>query len=155
MPQLPMDLLLQKYRFVHRFGERFAVATSRKFLCVNPMITERLRETYARHAGKIDTLWTWVNTNIFRPLPLPQPVDPFRIVFIGRLDEFKQPRLMFKVIARLRAKFGGGVEFRLHRHQPYPARFTEFAAIEAITVRHGFQDARGVGGYSAMPTPYF
>lgn len=143
VPQLPMDSLLQKYRFVHQFGERFAVATSQNFLCVNPMITERLRQTYARHAGKIDTLWTWVNTNIFRPLPLPEPVDPFRIVFIGRLDEFKQPRLMFKVIARLRAKFGGGVEFH-YIGTSDPARFTEFAAIEDITVRHGFQDAKGV-----------
>ena len=76
------------------------------------MITDRLRETYPRQAGKIDTLWTWVNTNIFRPQPFPVLDGPFRIIFVGRLDEFKVPRLMFKTIARLRQALGeGGVEF--------------------------------------------
>lgn len=143
VPQHSMDSLLRRYRFVHQLGERFAVGTSRKFLCVNPMITERLRATYAGHAGKIDTLWTWVNTNIFRPQPFPEANDPFRIVYIGRLDEFKQPRLMFATIARLRAKLGGGVEFH-YIGTSDPARFAEFSDIEDITVRHGFQDAAGI-----------
>ena len=143
VPQMAMDSLLQRYRFVHRTGERFAVNTSRKFLCVNPMITERLRATYTRHAHKIDTLWTWVNTNIFRPQPFPQAIDPFRVVFVGRLDEFKQPRLMFKTIARLRDKLNGAVEFH-YVGTSDPTRFAEYAAIEDITVRHGFQDAKGV-----------
>lgn len=148
VPQLPMDSLLQRYRFVHMLGERFAVGTSRKFLCVNPMITERLRKTYARQADKIDTLWTWVNTDIFRPQPFPEPVSPFRIVFVGRLDEFKRPRLMFKTIARLRAKLGGAVEFH-YIGTSDPTRFAEFSAIEDITVRHGFQDAKGVASVLA------
>jgi len=143
VPQMAMDSLLQRYRFVHQLGERFAVNTSRKFLCVNPMITERLRATYTRHGDKIDTLWTWVNTNIFRPQPFPASVDPFRIVFVGRLDEFKQPRLMFKTIARLRDKLNGAVEFH-YVGTSDPTRFAEYAAIEDITVRHGFQDAKGV-----------
>ena len=143
VPNLPMDSLLQRYRFVHQLGERLAVATSRKFLCVNPMITERLRATYPNYAGKIDTLWTWVNTNIFRPQPFPPSIDPFRIVFIGRLDAFKQPRLMFKVIARLREKLNGAVEFH-YVGTSDPTRYAEFAAIEDVTVRHGFQDAKGV-----------
>jgi glycosyltransferase involved in cell wall biosynthesis len=143
VPQKAMDSLLQRYRFVHQFGERFAVNTSRKFLCVNPMITERLRNTYRRHAPKIDTLWTWVNTNIFRPQPFPQAISPFRIVFVGRLDEFKQPRLMFKVIARLRSKLRDAVEFH-YVGTSDPSRFAEFAAIEDVTIQHGFKDARGV-----------
>jgi len=143
VPQMAMDSLLQRYRFVHRTGERFAVKTSRKFLCVNPMITERLRATYTQYADKIDTLWTWVNTNIFRPQPFPASIDPFRIVFIGRLDEFKQPRLMFKTIARLRDKLNGAVEFH-YVGTSDPTRFAEYAAIQDITVRHGFQDAKGV-----------
>ncbi len=143
VPQHSMDSLLRRYRFVHQLGERFAVGTSRKFLCVNPMITERLRETYAGHAGKIDTLWTWVNTNIFRPQPFSKANDPFRIVYIGRLDEFKQPRLMFATIARLRARLGGGVEFH-YIGTSDPTRFAEFSDIESITVRHGFQDAAGI-----------
>jgi len=149
VPQMAMDSLLQRYRFVHQFGERFAVNTSRKFLCVNPMITERLRHTYRRHVDKIDTLWTWVNTNIFRPQPFPETISPFRVVFVGRLDEFKQPRLMFKVIERLRSKLRGAVEFH-YVGTSDPTRFAEFAAIEDVTVRHGFQDAKGVANVVAQ-----
>ena len=69
-PKLQMDSLLRKYAFVHNTGERFAVAMSEKFLCVNPFITERLQQTYPRRKDKIDTLWTWVNTDIFKPQPL-------------------------------------------------------------------------------------
>jgi glycosyltransferase involved in cell wall biosynthesis len=148
VPNMRMDSLLARYRFVHQTGERFAVSTSRKFLCVNPMITERLRKTYPRHAAKIDTLWTWVNTNIFKPQPFPPSVSPFRIVFIGRLDEFKVPPLMFKTIDRLRQKLGGGVEFH-YIGTSDPNRYPEFAAIDDITIRHGFKDAKGIAAVLA------
>ena len=74
-PKLQMDSLLRKYSFVHNAGERFAVATSEKFLCVNPFITERLQKTYPRRKDKIDTLWTWVNTGYFQPQPLAATLD--------------------------------------------------------------------------------
>ncbi len=106
-----MDSLLRKYSFVHNTGERFAVAMSEKFLCVNPFITERLQRTYPRRKDKIDTLWTWVNTDIFKPQPMPESTSPFRIVFAGRLDEFKDPPLMFRTIDRLRKRLNGDVVF--------------------------------------------
>jgi glycosyltransferase involved in cell wall biosynthesis len=142
-PKLQMDSLLRKYSFVHNAGERFAVATSAKFLCVNPFITERLQKTYPSRKEKIDTLWTWVNTDIFRPQPLPPDTTPFRIVFAGRLDEFKDPPLMFRTIARLRQRWGRGVEFH-YIGTSDPHRFTEFAGIEDVTIRHGFKDAAGM-----------
>jgi glycosyltransferase involved in cell wall biosynthesis len=142
-PKLQMDSLLRKYSFVHNAGERFAVATSSKFLCVNPFITERLQKTYPRRKDKIDTLWTWVNTDIFQPQPLPTSTAPFRIVFAGRLDEFKDPPLMFRAIDRLRRRLKSGVEFH-YIGTSDPHRFTEFADIEDITVRHGFKDAAGM-----------
>jgi glycosyltransferase involved in cell wall biosynthesis len=142
-PKLQMDSLLRKYSFVHNAGERFAVATSTKFLCVNPFITERLQRTYPRRKDKIDTLWTWVNTEIFRPQPLPAGAAPFRVVFAGRLDEFKDPPLMFRTIDRLRKRLQGGVEFH-YIGTSDPHRFTEFAGIEDITIRHGFKDAAGM-----------
>jgi glycosyltransferase involved in cell wall biosynthesis len=142
-PKLQMDSLLRKYSFVHNAGERFAVATSEKFLCVNPFITERLQRTYPSQKDKIDTLWTWVNTDIFQPQPLPANTSPFRIVFAGRLDEFKDPPLMFNTIDRLRKRLPGGVEFH-YIGTSDPHRFSEFAAIEDITVRHGFKDAAGM-----------
>jgi glycosyltransferase involved in cell wall biosynthesis len=142
-PKLQMDSLLRKYSFVHNAGERFAVATSAKFLCVNPFITERLQKTYPHRKDKIDTLWTWVNTDIFQPQPLPASTAPFRIVFAGRLDEFKDPPLMFRTVDRLRRRLQGGVEFHyIGTSDPY--RYAEFAAIEDITVRHGFKDAVGM-----------
>ncbi len=142
-PNMQMDSLLRKYWFVHSAGERFAVANSTKFLCVNPFITERLHKTYPGQRDKIDTLWTWVNTDIFRPQPLPRDVSTFRVVFAGRLDEFKNPPLMFKTIARLRDRLNGAVEFH-YIGTSDPHRFHEFAEIEAITVRHGFKDAVGM-----------
>ena len=142
-PKLQMDSLLRKYSFVHNAGERFAVATSTKFLCVNPFITERLQRTYPRRKDKIDTLWTWVNTEIFRPQPLPAGAAPFRVVFAGRLDEFKDPPLMFRTIDRLRKRLQGGVEFH-YIGTSDPHRFAEFAEIADVTIRHGFKDATGM-----------
>jgi glycosyltransferase involved in cell wall biosynthesis len=143
VPKLQMDSLLRRYWFVHNAGERFAVATSAKFLCVNPFITERLQKAYPRQKDKIDTLWTWVNTDIFQPKPLSQHFEPFRIVYAGRLDEFKNPSLMFRTIDRLRTRLQGGVEFH-YVGTSDPTRFADFAAIEDITVRHGFKDAAGM-----------
>jgi len=142
-PKLQMDSLLRKYAFIHNAGERFAVTTSEKFLCVNPFITERLQRTYPRRKDKIDTLWTWVNTDIFKPQPWPSQSSPFQIVFAGRLDEFKNPPLMFRTIERLRQRLGGDVVFH-YIGTSDPHRFDEFAAIEDITVRHGFKDATGM-----------
>ncbi|HZP76063.1 MAG TPA: glycosyltransferase family 4 protein [Pseudolabrys sp.] len=139
-PNLPMDSLLRKYSFVHGIGERFAMAQSENVLCVNPFITERLKATYPKHADKIDTLWTWVNTQIFTPQPFPRAAGNFRIVFAGRLDEFKDPPLMFRTIARLRALTDGAVEFH-YIGTSSPHRFPEFAAIEDVSVLHGFLDA--------------
>src|SRR6201991_5117775 len=106
-PKLQMDSLLRKYSFVHNTGERFAVAMSEKFLCVNPFITERLQRTYPSRKDKIDTLWTWVNTDIFKPQPMPESTSPFTIGVAGRLDEFKDPPLMFRAIDRLRKRLHG------------------------------------------------
>jgi len=142
-PKLQMDSLLRRYSFVHSTGERFAVATSAKFLCVNPFITERLQKAYPHQKDKIDTLWTWVNTDIFQPKPLPRDLKPFRIVFAGRFDEFKNPPLMFRTIDLLRKRLEGGVEFH-YIGTSDPLRFPEFAAIEDISIRHGFKDAAGM-----------
>ncbi|MCF2522410.1 glycosyltransferase [Bradyrhizobium sp. G127] len=148
-PKLQMDSLLRKYSFVHNAGERFAMATSAKFLCVNPYITERLQKTYPRQKEKIDTLWTWVNTDIFKPQPLPRDTTTFRIVFAGRLDEFKDPPLMFRTIARLQQLMQGKVEFH-YIGTSDPHRFTEFGEIEDITIRHGFKDAAGMASTLAQ-----
>lgn len=149
-PKLQMDSLLKSYRYVHNINERMAVMACDKFLCVNPIITERIRATYPRHAHKIETLSTWVDTRIFAPKPFPGLAergsasgDVFRIAFAGRLDLFKRPPLMFKTIAALRERLGNGVEFH-YMGTSDVRRFPEFAAIAGDTVLHGFKNAAGV-----------
>lgn len=141
-PKLQMDSLLKKYRYVHNINERAAMAACNRFFCVNPVITERMRETYPRHAGKIDTLSTWVDTKLFAPTPFP-PTAPFKVAFAGRLDLFKVPSLMFKTMARLNEKLPGGAEFH-YLGTSDPNRFEEFKDIEDHAVLHGFKSAEGV-----------
>ena len=142
VPQLPMDSMLRRYRFVHGLGERFAMSTSRKFLCVNPMITERLRTIYPRHSAKIDTLWTWVNTRHFSSAPVsghrsvPGRVHrPARRIQDAAFD-VQDDRAASRQTRR-------AVEFH-YVGTSNPRRFDEFAAIEDITICHGFKDAKGV-----------
>lgn len=141
-PKLQMDSLLKSYRYVHNINEWLAVKACDKFMCVNPLITERIRETYPASAGKIGTQSTWVDTKKFHPTPFPQD-SGLRIAFAGRLDLFKRPPLMFKTIARLRERLGSGVEFH-YMGTSDPARFPEFEAIRDCTVLHGFKSAEGV-----------
>lgn len=141
-PKLGMDSLLKSYRSVHNLNERLAVMACDKFLCVNPIITQRIRATYPRQAHKIETLTTWVDTATFSPVPFPAD-DGFRIGFAGRLDLFKRPPLMFKTIAALRARLGGGVQFH-YMGTSDVRRFPEFELIQNHAVLHGFKTATGV-----------
>jgi len=140
-PKLQMDSLLKSYRYVHNINEWLAVKACDKFMCVNPIITARIRQNYPANAGKIDTQSTWVDTKLFRPTPFPK--EGLRIAFAGRLDLFKVPSLMFKTIASVRERMGEGVEFH-YMGTSDPARFAEFEDIRACTVLHGFKSAQGV-----------
>ena len=141
-PRLQMDSLLKSYRYLHNVNEWMAVKACDRFLCVNPIITERIRKAYPGEAHKIHTLSTWVDGRTFHPRPLPQD-DGFRVAFAGRLDLFKVPSLMFKTMARLKEKVGTGVEFH-YMGTSDPKRFPEFAAIADSAVLHGFKSAEGV-----------
>ncbi len=140
-PKLQMDSLLKSYRYVHNINEWLAVKSCDKFLCVNPIITERIRATYPSSAHKIDTQSTWVDTRMFKPTPFPE--DGFGIAFAGRLDLFKVPSLMFKTVQKVREKLGNGVRFH-YMGTSDPRRFDEFKLIEDIAVLHGFKSATGV-----------
>ncbi|MCB1506699.1 MAG: glycosyltransferase [Hyphomicrobiaceae bacterium] len=141
-PKLQMDSLLKSYRYLHNVNEWMAIKACNRFLCVNPIITERIRKTYPGEAHKIHTLSTWVDKRTFHPRPLPVD-DGFRLAFAGRLDLFKVPPLMFKTVARLADKLGPGVEFH-YMGTSDPNRFAEFKLIEDKAVLHGFKTAEGV-----------
>lgn len=146
-PKLQMDSLLKSYRYVHNINEWLAVKTCDMFMCVNPIITERIRATYPASAHKIGTQPTWVDTERFKPTPFPDQAS-FKVAYAGRLDLFKVPSLMFKTIARLGEKLaheGCRAEFH-YMGTSDPARFSEFAAIKDRSVLHGFQSAAGVAG---------
>lgn len=141
-PKLQMDSLLKSYRYLHNINEWVAIKACDRFLCVNPIITDRIRKTYPSEAHKIDTLSTWVDKRTFHPRPLTQD-GSFRIAFAGRLDLFKVPPLMFKTIACLAQKLGPSVEFH-YMGTSAPNRFAEFKLIEDKAVLHGFKSADGV-----------
>ncbi len=144
-PKLQMDSLLKSYRYVHNVNEWLAVKTCDKFLCVNPIITERIRATYPGSAHKIETQSTWVDTVRFHPTPFPDR-SAFRVAFAGRLDLFKVPPLMFKTMARLSEKLapeGCKAEFHYMGTSDLN-RFPEFKRIESNSVLHGFKSAAGV-----------
>ncbi|MGL4397358.1 MAG: glycosyltransferase [Hyphomicrobium sp.] len=141
-PKLQMDSLLKSYRYVHNFNEWLAVKACDRFQCVNPIITERIRQSYPASANKIGTQSTWVDTRVFKPTPFAMD-GRFRVAFAGRLDLFKVPSLMFKTMHRLHQKAGGGVEFH-YMGTSDPKRFAEFDDIADMTVLHGFKTAAGV-----------
>ena len=84
-----------------------------------------------------------VDTRRFRATPFDVQDGIFRICFAGRLDEFKDPPLMFDVLARLHAKLEGKIEFH-YVGATDPARYPEFAKGQAFTLRHGSQTPDGV-----------
>jgi glycosyltransferase involved in cell wall biosynthesis len=100
-----------------------------------------------------------VDTRRFRPTPFDVRDGIFRICFAGRLDEFKDPPLMFDVLSRLRTKLEGKLEFH-YVGATDPARYAEFAGAQEFTIRHGAQDSEGVrdimaGSHAGILTSYF
>ena len=154
-----MDSLIKTYWFLHRFNEGLALRLAARVLCVNDNIVKRMRSLYPAAAAKAEVMTVSVDTGHFTP----QPFDPgdgvFRIVFAGRLDEFKDPPLMFRVLASLRERLGGRVAFH-YAGTSDPHRYPEFAAIAGMTVRHGFLDGDGIKAllrkcHAGILTSYF
>jgi glycosyltransferase involved in cell wall biosynthesis len=138
-----MDSLIKRYWFVHAMNEQLALSLARKIICVNPTIVTRIGREWPHLVNKAEMMTVSVDQQTFPARPFATEDDVFRIVFAGRLDEFKDPPLMFSVMARLHAALGGRFEFH-YVGTSDPNRYAEFAAIEPFTVRHGFQTAAGV-----------
>lgn len=131
-----MDSILSKYWYVNSIAEKVAVRLASVVRGVTPRIRDRLAGRYPSQAGKMDVLTVSVDTQIFHPNPFDLSDGKLRLVYAGRLDEFKDPPLMFKVIERLHQQLNGQVEFH-YCGSADPHRFAEFAAIQDYTVRHG------------------
>jgi glycosyltransferase involved in cell wall biosynthesis len=137
-----MDSLLKKYWFVHRLNEWVALTLTDRIFGVNPNIMKRLEALSPRFAAKSMLMSVSVDMQRFNARPFDVDDGIFRICFAGRLDEFKDPPLMFATLARLKEILG-----RLEFHYvgaTDPKRYSEFEAIASATIAHGAQSSAGV-----------
>ena len=143
-----MDSLLTAHWHLHRLNERVALTLADRVLCVNPNILARFQREFPRVARKAEVMTVSVDTQQFNASPFDCADGVFRIFFAGRLDEFKDPPLMFRVLKGVHGKLGGRLEFH-YAGTTDPHRYAEFAAIEGFTTRHGFMSADGVAALAA------
>ncbi len=144
-----MDSLLKRYWWLHRANERAALELAAKVFAVNPSIAERISSLSERLGRKTQVLSVSVDTARFTPSPFP-PGDTLRICFAGRLDAFKDPPLMLASLAEATRRLAAA-PVKGFRRVAFDyvgasdiATVPGFAAVEAITTRHGPQPASNV-----------
>jgi glycosyltransferase involved in cell wall biosynthesis len=135
-----MDSLLKRYWFLHEFNESVALRLADHVLGVNANIVRRIAARSPAFAAKAGVMSVPIDTRRYQPTPFKREDGVFRICFAGRLDAFKDPPLMFRMLSRLREKLNGALEFH-YVGATDPHRYAEFAAIESFTRRHGLQMA--------------
>ncbi len=143
-----MDSLIKRFWFVHRANEWLAFRLAQRVLCVNGNIVRRMERLYPAAARRAEVMTVSVDTEMFAKQPMPPWDGTFRIMFAGRLDSFKDPPLMFRALAGLHQRLGGGVEFH-YVGTTDPARYAEFGAIAPFTIQHGYQPAAEVARIAA------
>jgi glycosyltransferase involved in cell wall biosynthesis len=154
-----MDSLLKRYWFVHTASERIALALTDRVIAVNPNIAAHVVRLSPRAAKKTEIMSVSVDTRRFQESPFDLRDGIFRICFAGRLDEFKDPPLMFDVLARLQRKLGGKLEFH-YVGATDPTRYPDFSKARAFTIHHGLQNPDGVRAimsrcHAGILTSYF
>ena len=142
-----MDSLIKKYWLVHRMNEEIAIRLADSIVCVNPNIALRLQEKLGED-DRIVCMAVSVDTATFRRAEFDVADRIFRVMFAGRLDEFKDPRTMFKVLADVHARLKGAFEFH-YVGTSDPERYAESRLIEKFTIRHGYRNASGVARIAA------
>ncbi len=138
-----MDSLIKKLWFIHSLNERIGLSLAKRIICVNGTIVKRLERVFPKLAPKAEVMSVSVDTKVFSTQPFDTTNSVFRVVFAGRLDEFKDPPTMFQTFAALHNRLKGKFEFH-YIGTSDPHRYPEFAAIETCTVLHGFQPAAQV-----------
>lgn len=138
-----MDSLIKKFWFVHRLNEEIAIRLAGQIICVNPNILARLEQEKPQAAKRAVFMPVAVDTEVFTASDFMIEDGIFRVVFAGRLDEFKDPPLMFRTLQRTHERLGGKFEFH-YIGTSDPERYPEFAAVRPFTTFHGFRTAREV-----------
>jgi glycosyltransferase involved in cell wall biosynthesis len=154
-----MDSLLKRYWFAHKASERIALSLADRIIAVNFNIAAHVTRISPSAGKKTQVMSVSVDTRRFQPTAFDLRDGVFRICFAGRLDEFKDPPLMFDVLSRLHGKLAGKVEFH-YVGGTDPTRYPEFTKADAFTVRHGPQSADGVRAimarsHAGILTSYF
>jgi glycosyltransferase involved in cell wall biosynthesis len=144
-----MDSLIKKLWFIHSLNERIALSLARKIICVNSNIVKRMERLFPRQASKAQVMTVSVDTKVFRAQPFDTFDGVFRVIFAGRLDEFKDPPLMFKTFAALNERLSGRFEFH-YVGMSDPERYAEFASIKHCTVLHGFRPASQIAKIASL-----
>jgi glycosyltransferase involved in cell wall biosynthesis len=140
----PMNSLLGRHPGIRVATEYLAAAFAEKFCSVNSDMTAMYKRKFPRFAHKFETFSTWANTTIFSPSPFAFPDDVIHVAYIGRMDKFKRPDIMFAVIAELARLTGGKVEFH-YIGGGDPNLFDGFAGAAPFTVQHGGKTSVEIG----------
>ena len=143
-----MDSLIKKLWFLHRANEWIALNLADRVLAVNPNIIERLKRILPGAARKAEVMTVSVDTKRFAPKPFDCADGVFKVVFAGRLDAFKDPPLMFRILAGVRDRLGGKFQFH-YVGTTDPRRYPEFSLIEKNTVLYGYQASEEVAEIAA------
>ena len=144
-----MDSLVKRFWWLHRGNERVALELAARVFAVNPSIAGRIAGLSPRLARKTQVLSVSVDTACFMPAPFPAG-DTFRVCFAGRLDAFKDPPLMLASLAEAARRLEAAPVGRFRRlafdyvGASDIAAVPGFAAVKALTTRHGPQPAAGV-----------
>jgi glycosyltransferase involved in cell wall biosynthesis len=132
-----MDSLIKKYWFLHRMNEEIAIRLADKIVCVNPRILHRLEEKLGPVGDRIVCMPVSVDTTTFQQAEFDIGDGVFRVMFAGRLDEFKDPPTMFKVLKEVHDRLDGALEFH-YVGTSSPERYSELKLIDEFMIRHGY-----------------
>ncbi len=161
-----MDSLLKRYWFLHTFNERLALTLADSVFAVNDAIAKHIDGVAPSLSRKTEVMSVSVDTARFAPSPFRRDDDAFHVCFAGRLDDFKDPPLMFATLARLSVLLSAAPAGRFRRvvfdyvGASDPSRHEDFAAIANLTVRHGIRKAPEVAAimaraHAGIITSYF
>ncbi|MCL1143253.1 glycosyltransferase [Shewanella gaetbuli] len=137
-PNKKLDSLLGKVWFLHKLNESFAVKKANRVISVSSEQTKRLKNDFPSKADVIEYMTVSVDDNLFIPTPYKLEDDTLRIAFAGRLDEFKRPQMMFKILKTLKNQLNSKIEFH-YIGVSNPKVFKEYADVQDIVVCHGFK----------------
>ena len=138
-----MDSLIKKYWFLHRTSEEIAMRLASAIVCVNPNIEAQVKKKLPKRASSITFMPVPVDTDTFRVHEFDISDGIFRVVFAGRLDEFKDPPTMFRSLHEVHNRLRGQLEFH-YVGTSDPHRYPEFDLIETFTIAHGYKDPADV-----------